>query len=49
MTTLKDKIRDIVIEYHKEKDVADDQEVLIENIIDAISDEIRNYLDVILK
>lgn len=49
MTTLKDKIRDIVVDYHKEKDVADDPEVLIENIVDAISDEIRNYLDKILK
>ena len=49
MTTLKDKIRNIVIEYHKEKDVADDPEVLIENIVDTISDELRNYLDIILK
>ena len=44
MTTLKDKIRDAVMEYHNEKDVAPDPEVLV----DAIVDEIKDYLTAIL-
>ena len=40
MTTLKDKIRDVVMEYHK-KDVTPDPEVLVE----AIMEEIREYIN----
>lgn len=39
MKTLKDKIKDAVMEYHNEKDVAPDPDVLIE----AIMEEIREY------
>ena len=40
MTTLKDKIRDVVIDYMSEssKGVADDAEVLTESIMNEIKD-----------
>jgi hypothetical protein len=41
MTTLKDKIRDAVMEYHNEKDVAPDPEVLVE----AVMEEIKEYFN----
>ena len=44
MTTLKDKIRDAVMEYHNEKDIAPDPEVLVE----AIMEEIREYVTNVL-
>ena len=44
MTTLKDKIKDAVMEYHNEKDVAPDPEVLIEAICEEIKDFINLHL-----
>ena len=44
MTTLKDKIRDAVMEYHNEKDVAPDPEVLVEAIMEAIREYVQNVL-----
>ncbi len=38
MTTLKDLIRDAVMEYHNEKDVAPDPEALVEAIADVLND-----------
>lgn len=40
MANLKDKIRQIVKNYHNEQDVAPDPEVLVE----AIVDEVKDYL-----
>ena len=44
MTTLKDKIRDAVTEYHNEKDVAPDPEVLVEAIMEEIKEYVQNVL-----
>ena len=44
MTTLKDKIRDAVMEYHNEKDVAPDPEVLVEAIMEEIKEYVQNVL-----
>ncbi|MDD4111136.1 MAG: hypothetical protein PHS54_06315 [Clostridia bacterium] len=43
MTTLKDKIKDVVMEY--EKDLPRDPKVLIEAIIEEIRDYISNSLE----
>ena len=44
MTTLKDKIRDAVMEYHNDKDVAPDPEVLVEAIMEEIKEYVQNVL-----
>ena len=44
MTTLKDKINDAVMEYHNEKDVAPDPEVLVEAIMEEIKEFVKNVL-----
>lgn len=44
MTTLKDLIRDEVMEYHNEKDVAPDPEVLVEGITNVIKDYLNKIL-----
>ena len=45
MTTLKDKIRDAVMEYHNEKDVAPDPEVLVEAIVEEIKEFFERSLE----
>jgi len=45
MSKLKEKIREAVMEYHNEKDVVADPEVLIE----AICEEIKEYLNGIVE
>ena len=44
MTTLKDKIRDAVMEYHNEKDVEDAPEALVEAIMEEIKEYVQNVL-----
>lgn len=44
MTTLKDKIRDVIAEYEAETDVARDGEALTNHICDEIEEYIRNIL-----
>ncbi len=44
MTTLKDKIRDLVMEYHSRKDSAPEPSVLVEEIIEIVNDEILGFM-----
>lgn len=45
MTTIKDLIRDEVMEYHKEENRAADPEVLVEAIINIIKDYFEGHFE----
>lgn len=45
MTTLKDKIRDLVVEHCAKTEIAKFSEDLVDKIMETVSDDIRNFLD----
>jgi hypothetical protein len=44
MNTLKDEIRDVVMEYHNDTDHAPDPEVLVEALTEIVREKLMIYL-----